>query len=96
MANNGSKLHKYDNDLLSLLVGVNVLLSLLNSNYFKDQELLGLQMRSALTSALFRKFGIWKYNPYNYVLYKLLFLFPNFKKTKNISPISAVRMRVSL
>jgi hypothetical protein len=35
-------------------VGVNVLLSLLNSNYFKDQELLGLQMRSALTSALFR------------------------------------------
>jgi hypothetical protein len=39
---------------LSLLVGINLLISILNSNYFKDQELLGLQMRSALTSALFR------------------------------------------
>ena len=39
---------------LALLVGVNLLITLLNSNYWKDQELLGLQMRSALTSALFR------------------------------------------
>ena len=39
---------------LSLLVGVNLIVTLLNANYFKDQELLGLQMRSALTSALFR------------------------------------------
>jgi hypothetical protein len=54
---------------LSLLVGINMLNSILNSLYFKDQELLGLQMRSALTSALFRKrllhttFLLWKALP---------------------------------
>ena len=38
-----------------LLVGVNFLVTILNSQYFKDQQLIGLRMRSALTSALFRK-----------------------------------------
>ena len=38
-----------------LLVGVNIINTILNSQYFKDQQLIGLRMRSALTSALFRK-----------------------------------------
>lgn len=40
---------------MSLLVGVNLLITILNSQYFKDQQLIGLRMRSALTCALFRK-----------------------------------------
>ena len=38
-----------------LLVSVNLILTLLNSQYFRDQQLLGLKMRSALTCSLFRK-----------------------------------------
>ncbi len=39
----------------ALLVGVNLLNTLLNSQYFYKLGLVGLRMRSALTSALYRK-----------------------------------------
>ena len=40
---------------MTLLVGVNIIISLLNSQYFKDQSLIGIRMRSALSCSLFRK-----------------------------------------
>ena len=40
---------------MTLLVGVNLLNSILNSQYFYKLGLVGLRMRSALTSALYRK-----------------------------------------
>ena len=39
----------------ALLVGVNLLNTILNSQYFYKMGLVGLQIRSALTSALYRK-----------------------------------------
>ena len=39
----------------ALLVGVNLVNTLLNSQYFYKLGLVGLRMRSALTSALYRK-----------------------------------------
>ena len=38
-----------------MLVGINITISLLNQQYFKDQSLIGIRMRSVLSCSLFRK-----------------------------------------